>query len=162
MRQVFSRLAGAGFLQHVPRCGWKVRSIREKDMSDYLEIREILELKALTLARPHFKKQELQALLDANIVSDNPLLTSIDNDLHNYWIKLCDNHYIQDFFDRHGSFYTAVFEYASVGDHIMSDMSQEHRNILENLIAQNWKQAERALVKHIRDQKNNLLEQVRL
>lgn len=36
MRQVLSRLAGAGLIEHVPRCGWKVRSFREKDMLDYL------------------------------------------------------------------------------------------------------------------------------
>ena len=160
MRQVFSRLAGAGFLQHVPRCGWKVRTIREKDMSDYLEIREILELKALTLARPFFKKSDLQSFLDSNVASDNPLLASFDNDLHNYWIKLSDNKYIQDFFDRHGSFYTAIFEYASLGDHVLSDMAQEHRDILENLINENWDKAEEALIKHIRDQKVNLLDQL--
>jgi DNA-binding GntR family transcriptional regulator len=160
MRQVFSRLAGAGFIEHVPRCGWKVRNIREKDMSDYLETREILEIKALTLARPFLNKEDLQSLLSSNVASDNPLLASLDNDLHNYWIRLCDNKYIQDFFERHGSFYTAVFEYASLGDHVLSDMAQEHRDILENLIDNNWKEAEKALIKHIRDQRLNLLEQL--
>lgn len=161
MRQVFSRLAGAGFLEHVPRCGWKVRIFREKDMSDYLEIREILELKALRLARPYFNKDELRYLLESNIVNDNPLLASLDNDLHNYWIKLCDNKYIQDFFFRHGSFYSAVFVYASLGDNVLSNMAQEHRDILEHLLVEDWQKAEKALIKHIREQKENLLEQVR-
>ena len=108
MRQIFSRLEGAGFLQHVPRCGWKVSTLREKDMSDYIEIREILEVKALRLARPFFLKSELQSLLEGNIASSDPLLVSLDNDLHNYWISRCDNRYIQEFFNRHGTFYTAV------------------------------------------------------
>lgn len=158
MRQVFSRLAGAGFLEHVPRCGWKVRSITEKDMSDYLEIREILEVKALYLARPRLVKDELQAILDGNIASSDPRLSELDNNLHHYWISRSNNWYIQDFFNRHGAFYTAVFDYASLGDNIISAMAQEHRDILESLIAENWESAEKALIKHIRDQKSNVLE----
>ncbi len=161
MRQVFSRLAGVGFLEHVPRCGWKVRTIREKDMSDYLEIREILEIKALKLARPFLVKHELQAILDGNIANEDPRLAELDNNLHNYWINRCDNWYIKDFFNRHGAFYTAVFEHASLGEHIISEMAQEHRDVLESLIAEDWDEAERALVKHIRDQKPNVLSMVR-
>ena len=36
-------------------------------------------------------------------------------------------------------------------------MAQEHQEILRHLIDKNWKAAEKALVKHIRDQKNNIL-----
>lgn len=157
MRQIFSRLEGAGFLQHVPRCGWKVRSLREKDMSDYLEIREILEVKALRLARPFFSKSELKSLLEGNIASNDPLLVSLNNDLHNYWISRCDNRYIQDFFNRHGSFYTAVFEYVALEETVMKEMAQEHRDVLQNLLDENWQLAEQALITHIRDQKHNLL-----
>ncbi|MCW9016131.1 MAG: GntR family transcriptional regulator, partial [Kangiellaceae bacterium] len=79
MRQVFSRLAGAGLIEHVPRCGWKVRTFREKDMLDYLEIREILEVKALELARPYFIREELERFLEGNISSDDPTMVELDN-----------------------------------------------------------------------------------
>ena len=160
MRQVFSRLAGGGLIEHVPRCGWKVRVFREKDMLDYLEIRELLEIKALTLARPHFKTRELQQLLDGNVPSDDPLAVELDNNLHNYWIDRCDNRYVQDFFERHGAFYSALFDYAALGKHVKTEMAQEHCDILQNLIAQDWEGAEAALVKHIHDQNRNVLKLV--
>ncbi len=162
MRQVFSRLAGAGLIEHVPRCGWKVRSFREKDMLDYLEIREILEVKALELARPYLIEDDLRKFLSGNIVGDKHDESEIDNNMHNYWISRCDNVYIQDFFNRHGEFYGALFDFASLGDQVKSEMAQEHCDILENLLARDWKRAEKALVKHIRDQRQNVMRLVKL
>ncbi len=158
MRQVLSRLAGAGLIEHVPRCGWKVRRFREKDMVDYLETRELLETKAMKLARPRFVKAELEQLLRGNIPGDAAKSASLDNDLHAYWISRCDNWYIQDFFNRHGAFYTALFDYAALGDDVKAEMAQEHRDILEAMIAEDWDGAEKALVKHIRDQVTNVLQ----
>ena len=160
MRQVFSRLAGAGLIEHVPRCGWKVRVFREKDMLDYLEVRELLEIKALNLARPHFKQHELQQMLDGNVPSNDPQSVQLDNTLHAYWINRCDNWYIQDFFSRHGAFYSALFDYAALGKNVKTEMAQEHRDILQGLVDQDWAAAERALVKHIHDQNRNVLELV--
>lgn len=157
MRQVLSRLAGVGLIEHVPRCGWKVRTFREKDMLDYLQTRELLELQAMKLARPKFVKSELQRLLDGNVTGDTQQDTELDNDLHAYWISRCGNWYIQDFFTRHGTFFTALFDFAALGDEIKAEMAQEHRDILDCLIAENWEGAEKALVKHIRDQVRNVM-----
>lgn len=157
MRQVLSRLAGVGLIEHVPRCGWKVRTFREKDMLDYLQTRELLELQAMKLARPKFVKSELQRLLDGNITGDTQQDSELDNDLHAYWITRCGNWYIQDFFTRHGTFFTALFDFAALGDEIKAEMAQEHRDILECLIDENWEGAEKALVKHIRDQVRNVM-----
>ncbi|MET1256848.1 GntR family transcriptional regulator [Aliikangiella maris] len=162
IRQVFSRLAGTGLIEHVPRCGWKVRSFRQKDMQDYLEIRENLEVKALQLARPYMNKNVLIKMRDGNVVNDNADLSQIDNRLHDYWINLCDNFYIQDFFKRHGEFYTALFDYASVDICVKSGMAQEHRDILNALIEDDIQGAEIALRTHIRDQKENVLRLINL
>ena len=162
IRQVFSRLAGVGIIEHVPRCGWKVSAFREKDMFDYLKIREVLEVKALKLARPHFKSAELELLLKGNIVNETSAHSMLDNDLHHYWINRCDNRYIQDFFQRHGAFYSALFDYAALGEQVKAAMAQEHRDILQALLAGDWAAAEKALVKHIRDQKENVLRLVKL
>ena len=157
MRQVFSRLAGAGLIEHVPRCGWKVRTFREKDMLDYLEIREMMEVKALELARPYFLRDELESFLKGNVANDDPTLAELDNDLHEYWISRCDNVYIQDFFARHSAFYTALFDYAALGEKVKTEMAQEHIDILEALLEEDYKAAEKALIKHIRDQKKNVM-----
>ena len=47
IRQAFLHLAGRGLIVHVPRCGWRVRAFDQADMVAYLEVREVLEIKAL-------------------------------------------------------------------------------------------------------------------
>ena len=60
IRQVFNRLAGANIIERVPRRGWRVNPFREKEMLDYIDIRETLELKALKLARKHLDPEKLK------------------------------------------------------------------------------------------------------
>lgn len=112
----------------------------------------------MQLARPRFDKYELQQLLSGNITGDAAESSQLDNDLHAYWIDRCENWYIQDFFARHSAFYTALFDYAALGDEVKAAMAQEHRDVLNALIAEDWDTAEQALVKHIRDQVDNVLE----
>jgi DNA-binding GntR family transcriptional regulator len=160
MRQIFSRMAGEGLVEHVPRCGWKVHLFREKDMLDYLEIRELLELKALRLARDKFEHKELKRLLELNNNHQGQLPASLDNQLHHYWIDRCDNRYIQAFFRQNSAFYTTLFDYAALGDAIKPAMIAEHRAILLALLEKDWQAAEMYLVQHIRDQITNV-EQLR-
>src|SRR5262245_48161647 len=52
IRDVLQRLAGQGILDHIPRRGWLLRPFQQQDLQRYVEVREVLELKALELARP--------------------------------------------------------------------------------------------------------------
>ena len=153
VRQIFSRLAGEGLLQHVPRCGWRVRPLSEAEMHEYLAVRELLELKALDLARPHFKTSELQKLLEANQPAKLKNPARLDLDLHQYWIERCGNYYIQDFFSRYGGFYNALFNYAVVDSRAKTLMATEHRDIINCLLDKDWQGARKALQVHIRDQR---------
>lgn len=153
VRQIFCRLAGAGLIEHVPRCGWRVRTFSEQDMHDYLDIREMLELKALDLARKHFDREELRELLQANQPGYGRGNTRLDFDLHDYWIGRCDNRYIREFFAHYGPFYNTLFNYAVIDEKVKREMAQEHCDIIECLLAQDWKGAQQALSHHIRDQR---------
>lgn len=152
LRQSFARLAGEGLLEHIPRCGWQVRAFSEVAMCDYLLVRELLELQALDLARAHFVEAELQALLQTNQPGRQKQAPSLALDLHDYWIDRCGNSYIQDFFARHGPFYNALFNYAVLDRKVKATMAQEHRDILNCLLAKDWRGARKALSVHIRDQ----------
>lgn len=153
VRQVFSRLAGAGLIEHVPRCGWRVRPFSEQDMQDYLQIREMLELKALELARPSFDETELKKLLEDNRPGRGGAKSRLDFDLHDYWIERCGNRYIREFFARYSPFYNALFNYAVMDEKVKREMAQEHCDIIECLLARDWKGAREALTRHIRDQR---------
>ncbi len=146
LRNVYSRLVGAGMLEHVPRRGWRVRPFREEDMRAYLEVRELLEVKALDLARPRLNAEILETILEKNRPSE------VDTELHPYLIEKSGNRFIQDFFRRHGAYYTTLFYYAALGASVVSDMARQHREILEDLLERRWNRARDALATHIRDQ----------
>jgi len=69
VRQAFIRLAGGGLVEHVPRCGWRVRTFSFEDMRAFLEVREVLELKALELARRRLDPELLKEMLRGNPAS---------------------------------------------------------------------------------------------
>src|SRR5690606_12664384 len=87
IRNIFNRLTGAGMLEHIPRRGWRVRAFHPDDLQAFLEVREVLELKALELAWPNLKDEDIREILCSNILpksdSDRP---QIDDSLHAYII----------------------------------------------------------------------------
>jgi len=153
IRQALGRLAGSGLIEHVPRCGWLVHPIREDDLTAYLEVREVLELKALDLARPHLIRHDLEQMLKGNPLPAEGDSPRLDNRLHRYLIEKSGNRYIQSFFGQYtASYYTAVFDHAAPESHVVAKMAAQHRQILGALISKNWAAARRALAQHIRAQ----------
>jgi DNA-binding GntR family transcriptional regulator len=144
VRQVFGRLVGSGLLEHVPRKGWRVRPLRGEELDAYLEVRETLELKALDLARPRLHRADLERMLSRNE-------TGLDNDLHRYLLEKSHNRYIRDFFDRHGAYFTTLFDTLSTG--AVREMAAQHRRVLEALLRRDWKGAREGLAHHIRSQR---------
>jgi len=153
IRQTFSRFAGAGLVEHVPRRGWLVRPFREEDMRAYLEIREALELKALDLARPHIQREDLIRMLEGNPERKKGAFPRLDNRLHRYLIEKSQNRYIREFFRQYVSiYYTALFDYAAPEVSVVTQMARQHRRILESLLSRAWARARQALVEHIQAQ----------
>ncbi len=153
IRQVFSRLAGKGLIEHVPRRGWRVRVLDERDLCQFLAVRETLELQALDLARPRLVRADLERMLAGNprVIGHQP--ARLDNRLHGYLIEKSQNRYIQDFFDRHGMFYATLLEHAAPRTAVVARMARQHRQILLALLAQDWPRARRALAQHIGSQR---------
>ena len=146
IRQAFGLLAGRGLIVHVRRCGWRVRLFDAAELRAYLEIREALELKALDLARPHLVAEDLRRMLGGNAAS------GLDNELHRYLVERSGNEYIRDFFERHGGYYTSLFDFAAPETRDVERMSAQHCEILDALIVADWPRARRALSAHIRAQ----------
>lgn len=156
VRRVLGRLAGQGVIEHVPRCGWRVRPLGEKDMLDYLEIREMLELKAMELAMPRLDREVLRDCLDGNRPGGKDRPTKLDNRLHREWIAKSENRYIADFFEHNGAFYAAIFDHAALEPGATARMARQHRDILNALLADDLPRAQAALTTHIRSQQPNV------
>lgn len=152
IRQVFSRLAGRGLIEHVPRCGWRVRAFDARDLAAYLDAREALELKALDLARPHLDPDDLRRMLAGNAPSGDAELR-LDNQLHAYLVERSGNPYIREFFERHGPYFSTLLDHAAPAASLSRTMARQHRQILRALLARDWPAARRALARHIRAQR---------
>jgi DNA-binding GntR family transcriptional regulator len=153
LRPILSRLAGQGMIEHVPRRGWHVRAFDRKDLGDFLIVREALELAALDAARDKLDPRVLQDLLAANRGRVEARLGGLNNNLHAYWINLSGNRYVIDFFHRQARYYTTLFDFAAPEAHVVQEMSAQHCEILEALLAGRFKDAKKSLVGHIRDQR---------
>ena len=151
LRRVLSRLVAEGLLEHVPRRGWRVRPFRQEEMEAYLEVREVLELKALDLALPRLDRAALRRLLAENRCSGGD--PHVDGELHAVLIEASGNRYLQDFFRRHGAYFTTLFYYAALGASVVDRMARQHREILHELLAGRPARAKDALARHIRAQK---------
>jgi DNA-binding GntR family transcriptional regulator len=156
IRAIFNRLAGKGILEYLPRRGWRVRPFQEEQFDAYLQAREALELKALELARPRLERADLERLLTVNAPVPPGQPPLFDDSLHAYWIERSGNFYIQEFIERHGSYYTTLFDFTWLPDALLAASAQQHRDILEALLARRWRRGSEALATHIRAQRTSV------
>jgi len=161
VQSIFQRLAGMGILAHEPRCGWRVHPFREEDLDAYLDVRVLLELKAFDVCRERLESETLRSIYAANCSGGGTAKPLIDNSLHQYWVDLSENCYIQDFFKRHGAYYTAVYEYAAIDDYQLADIARQHRVILSAALSRKWRIARDALAEDIESLRPILLETIR-
>ena len=154
MRQILQRLAGERLLEHVPRRGWRVKPFRQEDMDAFIEVREVMELKALDLAKTKLGSPESQRKL-RQIKENNQLAkgkkgqAKIDNTLHAYLIDLAANPYINDFFNRHGRYFTILFNWEGENEKAAVQAVTQHHEIIDALLAQNWSLAKKRLSHHL-------------
>ncbi len=150
--RIFSRLAGDGILEHLPRRGWQLRPFRQSDLDAYTEIRVTLELKALQLAWPRLVDEDLQSMLERNRLPDaSGTEPESDNSLHAYLVAKASNSYIAEFFERTGKYYKVLFEWEALDRDARISTVQQHREILECLLRRDQAAAEKALSNHIRN-----------
>ena len=154
LRQILQRLAGEGLLEHVPRRGWRVKPFRQEDMDAFIEVREVMEFKALDLAKAKLSSPESQMKL-RQIKENNQLAkgkkgqAKIDNSIHAYFIDLAANPYINDFFNRHGRYFTILFNWEGGNEKAAAEAVTQHHEIIDALLAQNWSLAKKRLSHHL-------------
>lgn len=149
LHRIFNRLAGAGVLDHIPRRGWRLRPFSKDDLKAFLQIREVLELKALELARNRLERKILVDLLSGNVEARKNTPLKINNSLHNYFIEKSANRYIKDFFEHHGKYYEILFACEDMDKISAATAVKQHRSILKALLAGNYTRAKQSLSEHI-------------
>ena len=154
LRQFLQRLAGEGLILHIPRRGWLVKPFRQQDLQAFLEVREAMELKALELARSKLTSSEAKVKL-RQIKSSNKIYQNgkvrviIDNSLHQYLIELAANPYIDDFFQRHGKYYSILFKWEGGDKQAGIQAVRQHHAIVDALLKEDWEVASKELSAHL-------------
>ena len=146
-REALQRLHGEGIVEHVPRRGWRVRAFSREDMADFLQVREVLEVRALTLAWPKLERADIEEFLKGN----SPNSVNPDNRLHDYWIERSGNRYIRRFFAQHAPFFSALFQWEDHDRAAARQSCEQHRAILRAILADDREAASAALVTHIHE-----------
>ncbi|QDU60242.1 putative HTH-type transcriptional regulator YjjM [Planctomycetes bacterium Pan216] len=150
-RNFMHRLAGEGILDHIPRRGWRLRPFRKEDLESFLEVREVLELKALDLAFDHVEPERVQAFRDANVLSGRSRKKPrVDESLHQYLIEKSGNPYIGDFFKRHGRYYQLLFQWEDHDLRAAEGTIRQHHAICDAMLSHDRHAASAALSHHIR------------
>jgi DNA-binding GntR family transcriptional regulator len=149
LRQIFLRLSTEGILQHVPRCGWKVRRFNQKDLQGFLTVREALEQKAMSQAYPLLDSEILQKYLQNNQDRGGNQQPLIDNELHAYWINLSGNRYIQNFFENNSTYFNLLFDWEEHDIPASRLTCKKHCRILRCLLKNDLEGAQKALSSHI-------------
>lgn len=151
IRNIFHRLAGVGLLNHIPRRGWQVQPFRHSDMVAFLDVREVLELRALDLAAPRLIDEELLQMRDANVEpEEESIWPLVDHSLHAYIIERAGNPYIKDFLERHGRYYNLLFDWEDQDRQTAVDTVRRHHKILNALLDRDMETAREALSRDIR------------
>jgi DNA-binding GntR family transcriptional regulator len=148
IRSAFSRFAGAGLLEHVPRRGWRVHPVRIEDADAFLAVRESLELLALESAWPRIERADVMALLDGEQSH------ALNDATHWYFIERAHNRYITAFFGQFVTrFYRKLFYYAAPEAEVVAEMTQEHVHFLQAILDGDRDRARAELSRHILGQK---------
>ena len=155
LRQILLKLAGEGLILHIPRRGWQVKPFRQEDLQSFIEVREVMELKALELAQSKLSKPEakhrLQEIKASNqILKNRKVKVKIDNSLHQYLLELAGNPYLDDFFQRHGKYYYILFEWEGGNENAAIQAVHQHHAIIDALIDEDWALARTELSEHLR------------
>ena len=155
LRQILLKLAGEGLILHIPRRGWQVKPFRQEDLQSFIEVREVMEKKALELAQSKLSKPEakhrLQEIKASNqILKNRKVKVKIDNSLHQYLLELAGNPYLDDFFQRHGKYYSILFEWEGGNENAAIQAVHQHHAIIDALIDEDWALASTELSEHLR------------
>jgi len=147
VRIILQKISGTGLIEHKERIGWLLRPFRQEDFDQFNQMRVVLEVHALKLAKDNLDLKLIQEFLEGNFIEKNGTV-HLNNKFHNYIIDMSKNRYLKDFFNRSQEYFKLF-----LADENNIELSKQacllHQKILKNILKKNWVEAEKYLAKHI-------------
>ena len=150
VREALKQLVDEGLAIEYPNKGVFVKEFTGKDIEEIYDLRTLLESYAIKNSVKTLTSINIQELMDilqklVKCYEDNDLAhyIEIDSHLHQYIITLGGNSLVVDIYRRVYSQSQQFRIYSLTTQRRFDDSVTEHRGIVENLIAGNWKEADR-------------------
>ena len=165
VREAIRELENEGLVVMTPRKGAEVARISNKDLTDVLEVRRVLEVLAMELACEKITEEELAHLeanlndFDACTSNGTPTeLSSLDENFHEIIYHSTGNkRLIQILNNLRKQMYRYRFVYIKGLSHIKT-LHSEHSEILDALKKRDKEKSVAAILKHIDNQKKAIME----
>ena len=169
IREAIRMLEQEGLAVTMPRKGAEVAKMTLKDMEDVLEIREALDELAVKIACDKISEKELQKLLEVKDQFENStktgdvkMIAEMDVKFHDVIFESTGNPKLVTLLNNlREQMYRYRFVYLKdISQH--EKLVEEHREILECILQRDKKKASEAAKKHIDNQENSIIRQIRL
>jgi DNA-binding GntR family transcriptional regulator len=162
LREVLNRLASEGFIAAQGARGFEVAPASVEDLREVAGIRLLLECYAL---RQSFEAGDIEwegrvvaahhklAMIEKRMVrgdrAESDAWKRYDAAFHNALIGCCGSRLL---LEMHAAIYDKYLRYLVLADVFRGKVSvDEHRSLLEQALARDWKSAQRTLAKHVQD-----------
>lgn len=156
VRQALDWLCRDGLLSRLPRRGWKVVHLDEKDMVDAFKVRLLLETEAIGRAIDHLSREQLEQLIAANerVLSEGDKLHEderrrIDYRFHRTLLEACDSPILMQAIDPMVRKCMLTGIRLSVPLSIVPVTFTEHIDIAKALLKKDLVQAREVLQRHL-------------
>lgn len=169
IREAIHKLEQEGLVTMIPRRGAEVARITERSLQDVLEVRRALDALSVELACERITEEQIAELADAcerfeqaTHSGDTAAVAKADVAYHDIIVKATCNRRLQQLVNNLAE---QMYRYRFV---YLKDISQhellvkEHREILQYIRKRDEQGAARAARKHIDNQENSMLRQIRL
>lgn len=168
VREAIKQLTGDGLVVSPPNKGARVRTLSERELNNYFDVRVMYEVYASKRALGNLApavRSELEELCEAfSQVAHSKNIRDyqrLDWELHSTLIRLSDNELIQDNYSNLYVLLNNYFLISGGGEIDMATGAQSHRAILNALLDSNATALEQLLIRHLEAGRKIALSSVR-
>ncbi|MGI6028681.1 MAG: GntR family transcriptional regulator [Candidatus Heteroscillospira sp.] len=168
VREALHRLAGDGMLTIIPNRGIFVKEFDEKYIIDVLELRSLLEQRAIVQSRHKLNpvltdkmndmRCEMTKLIENNDISLDKH-AALDTEFHNFIMDINDNTFISEVAAKISAL-NSMFRYISLknGDRAI-ESQREHIAMIDTMLSGDTEQATEIYKKHIEGTKRRVMKE---
>jgi DNA-binding GntR family transcriptional regulator len=169
IREALQQLQGEGLIRLIPNKGAVVRAVDEKFIMNIYDIREILEVfftRRAALLADRNDIAELNVIQRAYErhanVDDIGMRIKLNLQLHGRIYRLAGNEDALEIIDKHASIARALVRRYNHTPMRIRQICEQHREIIAAIAARDVERAGEVAAQHMRDARDELIEQLRL